>query len=104
MAARSRSEEDAPAMNIHRTAVAGTLESNDVLVTVAPNGAGGLAVELESIVGKLYGENILAVVNACLAELGVADARVSLKDRGALDCAIRARVETAVRRAGKEAD
>lgn len=91
-------------MKIHRTATAGTLESNDVFVTVAPNGGGGVVVELSSIVGQLYGDGIVVVVRECLDGLGVADARVSLRDRGALDCAIRARVETAVLRAGKEAD
>ena len=33
-----------------------------------------------------------------LAQWGVESARVSVRDRGALDCVIRARVETAIRR------
>ncbi|GAB1399581.1 hypothetical protein MASR1M66_10330 [Aminivibrio sp.] len=34
-----------------------------------------------------------------LCSLGVADALVKIQDRGSLDCTLRARVETAARRA-----
>ena len=37
-----------------------------------------------------------------LSSLGVDCGRISLNDKGAIDCVIRARVETAVRRAGGE--
>ena len=39
-----------------------------------------------------------------LTELGVTSARVEAVDHGALDCTIRARITTAVRRAGEEAE
>ena len=46
-----------------------------------------------------FGEAIEKAVREQLSECGVATARVRVADRGALDCVIKARVETAVRRA-----
>ena len=49
-----------------------------------------------------FGDDIRRSVEEVLRENGVESARVSLVDRGALDCVIRARVETAVARAKGE--
>lgn len=87
-------------MKIIRTAVAGTLESSDALVEAAPDP--GLTVEIESAVLAQFGEDIERSVREVLAEFGVTAARVRVVDRGALDCTIRARVETALRRAAGE--
>ena len=87
-------------MEIVKTASAGTLESSDVFVEVAP-GNGGVEVELESVVQLQFGEAIEAVVREVLEENGVQNAAVRVTDRGALECVIRARVETALLR-GKE--
>ena len=87
-------------MEIVKTASAGTLESSDVFVEVAP-GNGGVEVELESVVQLQFGEAIEAVVREVLEENGVQSASVRVTDRGALECVIRARVETALLR-GKE--
>ena len=89
-------------MKIIRSAVSGTLESCDAMVSVEP-GDGGLEVELESAVINRFGEHILEVVKETLAGLQVADARVTVNDKGALDCTIRARVQSAVYRAGENA-
>jgi citrate lyase subunit gamma (acyl carrier protein) len=89
-------------MKIVRTATAGTLESNDVMVYISPRDEPGLSIELNSIVEKLYGEDIRRTAEKVLKDLGVTQAAVSLDDRGALDFAIKARVETAVMRAGGE--
>ena len=86
-------------MKIVTTGVAGTLESSDVLVTVIPPGVKGLEIELESVVKKQFGKQIVSVVREVLEKLEVADAFVSLQDKGALDCTIRARTEAAVYRA-----
>lgn len=86
---------------ILRSASAGTLESSDVYVEIAP-ADNGIEIELNSVVQAQFGDEILAVVREVLADCGVENARVSVQDRGALDCVIRARVETAVLR-GKEA-
>ena len=80
-----------------RRASAGTLESSDAYVEIEP-GAGGVEIQVESVVLERFGEAIRGTVREVLAELGVTDARVRVADRGALDCVIRARVETAVRR------
>jgi citrate lyase acyl carrier protein len=44
------------------------------------------------------GESIRTLVREVLAEYGVENATLRIADRGALDCVIRARVETAVMR------
>ena len=82
---------------IIRQATAGTLESSDVFVSLEPC-ASGLEIEIDSVVQKQFGEAILAVVKEVLSEHDVQDAKLSVVDRGALDCVIRARVETAVLR------
>lgn len=86
---------------IVRRAVAGTLESSDALVEIEP--CGELRVELDSVVEAQFGDSIRQSIRQVLAELGVETARVRVTDRGALDCVIRARVETAVLR-GEEAE
>ena len=78
-------------------ATAGTLESSDVFVTLEPHEA-GLEIEIDSVVKSQYGDAIRAAVEDVLKEQNVTAARVSVVDRGALDCVIRARVETAVLR------
>ena len=87
-------------MEIVKTASAGTMESSDVYVEIEP-GTAGVEVELESVVQLQFGDAIEAVVREVLCEQGVESARVRVTDRGALECVIRARVETAVLR-GKE--
>lgn len=82
---------------IVQRACAGTMESSDVYVEIEP-GQEGIQLHLESVVRQQFGEAIRETVRAVLAELGVENANVSVRDRGALDCVIRARVETAVRR------
>ena len=82
---------------ILRSASAGTLESSDVFVEIAP-ADNGIEIDLNSVVQAQFGDEILAVVREVLSECDVENARVSVQDRGALDCVIRARVETAVNR------
>lgn len=78
-------------------ATAGTLESSDVFVTLEPY-EGGLEIEIDSVVKNQFGDAIQRTVEEVLCELEVRNARLSIVDRGALDCVIRARVETAVLR------
>lgn len=82
---------------IIRPAAAGTLESSDVYVEIAP-AEHGIQIDLDSVVQAQFGEEILAVVREVLTECGVENASLRIQDRGALDCVIRARVETAVNR------
>ena len=83
---------------IVRRVTAGTLESSDAYVELEL-GEDGIEIELDSVVEGQFGAQIRRVVAEVLAEQCVESARVKLVDRGALDCVIRARVETAVARA-----
>lgn len=85
-------------MEIKNKAVAGTLESSDIYVLVEPN-EGGIELELESIVYNQFGEEIERTVREVLKDFNVSNIKIQLKDRGAVECAIRARVETALKRA-----
>ncbi|MDO5298919.1 MAG: citrate lyase acyl carrier protein [Clostridia bacterium] len=82
-------------MQIQKNAMAGTLESSDALVTVEP-GEGGIELEISSSVMNQYGRQIKATVLETLARLDVTDGRVTVVDKGALDCTLKARVECAV--------
>ena len=82
-------------MKILQAATAGTLESSDAQVMVEP-ADDGIELTLESSVMNQYGRQIKATVLETLERLGVANARVSVVDKGALDCTIKARVECAV--------
>lgn len=88
-------------MKILKPAKAGTYESNDIYVMIQPND-NGIKIELESIVMNQFGKRIEEVIKETLEKLGVKNACVVAKDRGALDYTISARVETAVKRAGVE--
>jgi citrate lyase subunit gamma (acyl carrier protein) len=84
-------------MQIVKPAAAGTMESSDVYVEVEP-GTQGLQLHLESVVAQQFGQSILETVRAVFAENGVENANVRVVDWGALDCVIRARLETAILR------
>ena len=81
-------------MDIVKIASAGTMESSDAYVEIEP--ADSLQVSLESVVLSQFGTEIDRVVREVLAENGVEKANVRVIDRGALECVIRARVETAI--------
>ena len=83
-------------MEILKSASAGTMESSDVYVQIEP--AQGLNIQLESVVYNQFGDAIREVVAEVLHEQGIENAAVRIVDRGALECVIRARVETAVLR------
>ena len=85
---------------IVKKAWAGTLESSDAYVEVEP--AQELTVELQSVVQAQFGDAIEAAVREVLQENGVERASVKVMDRGALECVLRARMETAIIR-GREA-
>lgn len=87
--------------HIMRQGQAGTLESNDAVITVAEAPAGsGIIIDLESSVKAAYGDAIEAVIRDACREAGIEDAEVDVRDKGALDCTIRARTLTAITRAG----
>ena len=83
-------------MDIKKRASAGTMESSDAYVEIEP--ANGISITLESVVAGQFGTAIRAAVSEVLEEQGVENAAVHVVDRGALECVLRARVETAVLR------
>lgn len=83
-------------MQIVTSAVAGTMESSDAYVEIEP--AKELNIQLESVVLEQFGDAIRTVVEEVLAEQKVTGANVHVIDRGALECVLRARVETAILR------
>ena len=84
-----------------KNAVAGTLESGDILIQIAPGD--GLNIDLQSSVAAQFGRQIKAVITETLTGLGIDNASVKATDKGALDCTIRARVTAAaVRATGKD--
>jgi citrate lyase subunit gamma (acyl carrier protein) len=87
-------------MVIKRKASAGTMQSSDLTVAVEP--ADRLEIRIESTVKKQFEYAIRAKIEEVLARCGVTTGIVQVADRGALDYAIDARVETALRRAAEE--
>ena len=81
-------------MEILKSAAAGTLESSDCLVTVEPGE--GITLDLSSSVMNQYGRQIKAAVLETLERLKVQNANVTVVDKGALECTLKARVECAV--------
>ena len=60
-------------MIIRQTAVAGTLESSDVMVTIRPAEKPGLTIDIQSIVLTTFGDQIRATTEEVLAELGATE-------------------------------
>lgn len=87
-------------MKIVKAGVCGTMESSDILITVEEGE--GLSIDLKSSVEKQYGEAINNLIKDTLAEMDIQNAHVLAVDHGALDCTIRARLITAITRAGNE--
>jgi citrate lyase subunit gamma (acyl carrier protein) len=84
-------------VSIAKKAQAGTMQSSDLMVFVEP--AGELDIEIESTVKRQFEHLIRAKVEDVLRAQGVTSGRVRVNDRGALDYAIQARLETALARA-----
>lgn len=89
-------------MEIKKPAVAGTLESSDCQIVIRPNPGAGIDIGLESDVKMMFGESILETINKVLKEFDVTDASVEIRDRGALDCVIRSRMQCVICRGAEE--
>ena len=88
-------------MKIVKNAAAGTMESSDILITVEPSEE-GISIDLTSSVEEQFGRQIRSVIRQVLEQLDVENAAVTAVDKGALDCTIRARMETAIYRAAEK--
>ncbi len=89
-------------MELIHEGVAGTMESGDIFVEIAP--ADTLTIALESTVERQFARQIRAVIADTLRDCGVAGAEVRAVDKGALDCTIRARITAAACRAADRSD
>lgn len=94
-------------MRITKTAVAGTLESSDVLITVEPYDRSlptenPFQIEIEGATAIRFGTQIRSVVQETLNAFAVESCRVRLQDKGALDCTIRARLSAALLRSSDD--
>lgn len=85
-------------MKIEKEAVCGNIESGDIQVILSPNEEEGIVIELTSVVKPIFGDAIEETVREVLADFEIDTAKVTLQDKGALDCVIRARMQAAVLR------
>lgn len=89
---------------LKKASQAGTLESCDIMILLAPVAEGeGISISLESPTKRQFGARIREIILQALKNAGISDAKVTANDRGALDCTISARMETAISRATEEA-
>lgn len=86
-------------MEIRKSAMAGTIESSDVQITVEP--APSLTIDINSSVINQFGKQIKKVVTETLARLEVTSGCITVIDKGAIDGVIMARVECAIFRAAE---
>lgn len=77
---------------------AGSIESNDCLVTVEESEKQEIVIE--SIVSAFFYNQIKAVVEETLKELGINNIKVLIQDKGALDYTIKSRLISAIKRMG----
>lgn len=82
-------------MKIKNIAIVGSLESNDVMITIEPL-ENKLEIIIESIVYDQFNEEIKKAVQDICDELEVEQAKIKVNDRGALECTIKARMEAAI--------
>ena len=76
--------------------IAGSLESNDALITVKESDT--LKITVNSIVYDFFHKQIEKVIRDTLKELNIEKIEVVCEDKGALDYTIKARLMVAVAR------
>ena len=76
--------------------VAGSLESNDAMITVKESDA--LKITIKSIVYDFFHLQIEEVIKSTLKEKNLENVEVTCEDKGALDYTIKARLLTAISR------
>ncbi len=79
-----------------KVGVAGSLESNDVVMTVSESDR--LEIEIDSIVKEYFGDRILKVIEDTLKARNISKIKVKCSDKGALDYTIQSRLITAIER------
>lgn len=82
-----------------KSSQAGTFESSDLIVLIEPLADNlGRKIEIESAVMLQYGDNLKAIVIEILDTHKMTDVHLIIKDKGALEPVVRARLETAISR------
>ena len=90
-------------MKINQAAVAGTLESGDVMIRIAPLDSQDIDLQVNSSVEKQFGDAIRATILDVLSRYNVRGVQLNVDDKGALDCILRARLEALLARAQESA-
>ncbi len=87
-------------MKIIKNAQSGSFESSDIIVLIEPAiENSGRNIEIDSTVMLEYGETIEQLITNKLNEYSITDIHLIVKDKGALEPTINARLETAIIRA-----
>ena len=76
--------------------VAGSLESNDAMITVTEGS--GISITVKSIVYDFFGEAIEKTIRDTLSDMNIENICVVCEDKGALDYTVRARLISAIAR------
>lgn len=84
-------------MEIQHEAIAGTMESSDVYISLFPDST--LTIEINSPNADDFYEDIHRNVTEVLQEYGIDQGRIVVEDHGALACTLQARLKTAIGRA-----
>jgi citrate lyase subunit gamma (acyl carrier protein) len=85
-------------VKLAKMSIAGSLESNDALITIQPVDKRGVELVIESIVEKQFRDRIEKAVRQVLKDYDIDGVYVRVQDRGALDCTLKARMEAAILR------
>lgn len=85
-----------------RQAQAGSLESSDCLVIVAP--ARGFALDYRGQNQQLFAERTEKLVKDLVTQRGLNNLQITIQDQGALELTLKARIETALHRATQGGD
>ncbi|GAB6109699.1 citrate lyase acyl carrier protein [Fusibacter bizertensis] len=86
-------------MKITKSSIAGTLDSCDIQIRIEESVDGINSIYLKSAVEKQFGAHIRKLIQEILDKYALEGVLVHAVDKGALDCTIRARVESAIMRA-----
>ena len=85
-------------MSTLKKASCGTMESSDAYMELEPIAA-GVQIDLQSVVEHQFGDSSRALAADMLQQEGIDNVSLRIVDRGALECTLRARLETLIARA-----
>lgn len=85
-------------MKIIKPSIAGTLDSCDIQIRIDESTDQNNTIYLKSAVEKQFGTHIRNLIQEILDKYQLEGVLVHAVDKGALDCTIKARVESAIMR------